>query len=88
MASNHPFGNDPEKIERYRAFWNRDSVDRPLVGFSFVGWYPLLHSHYSRLPNPSAAREPRTSRRLATDPWHVIRQSGQCAPYYETVAVI
>ena len=41
MASTHPFGNDPAKIERYKAFWNRDPVDRPLVGFSFVGWYPL-----------------------------------------------
>jgi len=41
MASDHPFGNDPAKIDRYRAFWNRDPVDRPLVGFSFVGWYPL-----------------------------------------------
>lgn len=37
----HSFGNNPEKIGRYRAFWNRDKVDRPLVGFSFVGWYPL-----------------------------------------------
>ena len=41
MASHHPFGNDPAKIDRYRAFWNRAEVDRPLVGFSFVGWYPL-----------------------------------------------
>ena len=41
MTSNYPFGNDPAKIERYKAFWNRDDVDRPLVGFSFVGWYPL-----------------------------------------------
>jgi hypothetical protein len=41
MASSYPFGNDPAKVERYRAFWNRDAVDRPLVGFSFVGWYPL-----------------------------------------------
>jgi hypothetical protein len=41
MASTHPFGNDPAKIERYKAFWNRDDVDRPLVGFSYVGWYPL-----------------------------------------------
>jgi len=41
MASPHPFGNDPAKIERYKAFWNRAPVDRPLVGFSFVGWYPL-----------------------------------------------
>ena len=41
MTSAHPFGNDPAKIERYRAFWNREPVDRPLVGFSFVSWYPL-----------------------------------------------
>ena len=41
MASGHPFGNDPAKIERYRAFWNRDDVDRPMVGLSYVGWYPL-----------------------------------------------
>ena len=41
MASSYPFGNDPAKIERYQAFWNREDVDRPLVGFSFVGWYPL-----------------------------------------------
>lgn len=41
MASSDAFGNDPAKIERYKAFWNRSEVDRPLVGFSFVGWYPL-----------------------------------------------
>ncbi len=41
MASSFPFGNDPAKVERYKAFWNREKVDRPLVGFSFVGWYPL-----------------------------------------------
>ena len=41
MTSKYPFGNDPAKIDRYKAFWNRDAVDRPLVGFSFVGWYPL-----------------------------------------------
>jgi len=39
--SNAPFGNDPAKIERYKAFWNRDQVSRPLVGFSFVGWFPF-----------------------------------------------
>lgn len=48
MASTHPFGNDPAKIERYKAFWNRDPVDRPLVGFSFVGWYPLEYFSVSR----------------------------------------
>jgi hypothetical protein len=36
-----PFGNDPAKIARYKTFWNRDDVHRPLVGFSFVGWFPL-----------------------------------------------
>ena len=35
------FGNDPAKIDRYVAFWNRDDVKRPLVGFSFVGWFPF-----------------------------------------------
>jgi len=41
MASSHAFGNDPAKIARYRAFWSRAAVDRPLVGFSFVDWYPM-----------------------------------------------
>jgi hypothetical protein len=36
-----PFGNDPAKIARYRAFWARDAVSRPLVGFSFKSWFPL-----------------------------------------------
>jgi hypothetical protein len=36
-----PFGNDPAKIARYRAFWKRESVSRPLAGFSFAGWFPL-----------------------------------------------
>ncbi|MBW2153647.1 MAG: hypothetical protein JRH18_18505, partial [Deltaproteobacteria bacterium] len=43
MTIKYPFGNDPAKIKRYQAFWNRDEVDRPLVGFSFVGWYPLKY---------------------------------------------
>jgi hypothetical protein len=29
------------KIRRYRAFWNRATVDRPIVGFSLGGWFPL-----------------------------------------------
>ena len=41
MASHAPFGNDPSKIERYRAFWNRDEMKRPLVGFSFKTWLPM-----------------------------------------------
>lgn len=36
-----PFGNNPEKIERYRAFWNRAEVRRPLLGFTRVGWFPM-----------------------------------------------
>jgi hypothetical protein len=39
--SDFPFGNDPAKIEGYRAFWERRPVDRPLVGFSFKSWFPL-----------------------------------------------
>ncbi len=35
------FGNDPEKLDRYRAFWARDDVDRPLIGFSMKSWFPL-----------------------------------------------
>ena len=37
----NPFGNAPAKVARYRAFWNRDSVTRPLVGFTLVGWFPF-----------------------------------------------
>ena len=41
MASQVPFGNDPAKIDRYVAFWERRDVSRPLVGFSFKSWFPL-----------------------------------------------
>jgi hypothetical protein len=34
------FGNDPAKIARYLAFWERSAVRRPLAGFSLVGWFP------------------------------------------------
>jgi hypothetical protein len=36
-----PFGNEPAKLARYRAFWNREEVARPLVGFTLIGWFPL-----------------------------------------------
>ena len=39
--STAPFGNDPAKIEKYKAFWNLEDVKRPLVGFSFASWFPL-----------------------------------------------
>jgi hypothetical protein len=35
------FGNDKTKIQKYIEFWNRDSAHRPLVGFTFIGWFPL-----------------------------------------------
>jgi hypothetical protein len=41
MAGRFPFGNDPAKLGRYRAFWSRECVARPLVGFTLVGWFPL-----------------------------------------------
>lgn len=37
----YAFGNDPAKIERYQAFWQRRPVSRPLVGFSIKSWFPL-----------------------------------------------
>jgi hypothetical protein len=35
------FGNEKVKIRKYIEFWNRDAAVRPLVGFTFVGWFPL-----------------------------------------------
>ncbi len=35
------FGNDPAKLARYRAFWDRADVSRPLVGFTLRGWFPM-----------------------------------------------
>ncbi|NLN16403.1 MAG: hypothetical protein GX182_03675 [Firmicutes bacterium] len=37
-----PFGNNPEKVEGYRAFWELADVKRPLVGFSLKSWFPLM----------------------------------------------
>ena len=37
----YAFGNDPAKVERYLAFWERRDTGRPLVGFSFKSWFPL-----------------------------------------------
>jgi hypothetical protein len=33
--------NIEAKIRRARAFWNREAVDRPMIGFSLGGWFPL-----------------------------------------------
>jgi hypothetical protein len=53
-----PFGNDPAKIARYRAFWNRDEVRRPLVGFSFIGWFPLREFAACRSWGPASHLTP------------------------------
>lgn len=37
----YDFGNNPQKLDRYRAFWERRNVERPLVGFTQIGWFPL-----------------------------------------------
>jgi len=47
--SSYPFGNDPAKVEGYKAFWNRDPVSRPLVGFSIKSWFPLEEFAASRV---------------------------------------
>ncbi len=39
--SKAPYGNDPAKIQKYLAFWTREAVKRPLVGFTLVGWFPF-----------------------------------------------
>ena len=37
-----PFGNDPKKVDNYLKWWNRESVPRPMICFSMVGWFPLV----------------------------------------------
>ena len=66
MASTHAFGNDPAKIGRYKAFWNREAVGRPLVGFSFVGWYPL---EYFSACKPWKVNDYLTPDMLKPDEW-------------------
>lgn len=41
MAQTYPFGNDPAKVAKYQAFWQRAPVKRPMVGFSVKSWFPL-----------------------------------------------
>ncbi len=36
-----PYGNNPAKLDRYRAFWKRSDIARPIIGFSMIGWFPL-----------------------------------------------
>ena len=44
----YQFGNDPAKIAGYKAFWAREHVKRPLVGFSIKSWFPLEEFAASR----------------------------------------
>ena len=44
----YPFGNDPAKIAGYKAFWKREDVTRPLIGFSIKSWFPLEEFEASR----------------------------------------
>jgi hypothetical protein len=46
--SEQPFGNDPVKTTGYTAFWQRERVDRPLVGFSLKSWFPVEEFEASR----------------------------------------
>jgi len=54
----HPFGNDPRKIDGYRAFWNRDPVKRPLVGFSYKSWFPIKEFRASSVWEEDTYLEP------------------------------
>ena len=53
-----PFGNDPAKIDRYKAFWSRADVKRPLVGFTYVGWFPLEEFAAHKAWGPAAYLTP------------------------------
>jgi hypothetical protein len=33
--------SDKAKVDRYGRFWSRAPVERPLIGFSLGGWFPL-----------------------------------------------
>jgi len=44
----YPFGNNPAKIERYRRFWAREPMERPLIGFSLKTWFPMYEFAASR----------------------------------------
>jgi len=47
-TTNYPFGNNPAKVKRYKTFWNREAVTRPLMGFSIKSWFPLEEFAASR----------------------------------------
>jgi hypothetical protein len=39
--SRYEYGNNPEKVKNYEAFWQRSPVKRPMVAFSLKGWFPI-----------------------------------------------
>jgi len=54
----YPFGNNPAKIEKYKGFWNRDETDRPLVGFTFRGFFPLKEYKVTKAWKPGTLLTP------------------------------
>jgi hypothetical protein len=42
VCTEEHFGNHPAKLDRYRSFWRREQTDRPLYGFLFGSWFPLV----------------------------------------------
>ena len=48
-------GDIEGKIDRYLKFWTRSPVDRPLIGFSVGGWFPL--QSYRTLQKLRGARD-------------------------------
>jgi len=52
------FGNKLSKIEKYKAFWNREDVERPLVGFTFRGFFPIQEYEVSSRWQPGKMLTP------------------------------
>jgi len=51
---NSPFASSifQDKLARYRSFWSREPVERPIIGFSLGGWFQLQnYSALERLRN-------------------------------------
>lgn len=39
--SRYAYGNNPDKVKNYEAFWQRSPAKRPMVAFSLKGWFPI-----------------------------------------------
>jgi len=46
------FGNNRDKVNNYKAFWNRKNIKRPLVGFTFRSFLPLYEYETARKWQP------------------------------------